>query len=380
MLQKYNPEKFLDLLRKTGFTTFDKPADYYGLSLILGGGETTLWELTGVYASLSRVLNRFLKEKKYYREDYHSPNLILNSNDTIKIREADPPLSASSIWLTYEALQKVNRPESESGWQYFSDSHGLAWKTGTSFGFRDGWAVGTTPRYVVGVWVGNATGEGRPGLTGISAAAPLMFDLVSLVGTGTWFKMPNEDLTMINVCTKSGYRAGPDCPETTESPACLSGLKTEACPYHQIVHLNKSRTLQVTSECVTPDEITNESWFVLPPAMEYFYKKKHSEYRTLPPIAAGCSGSETIAVMEFIYPTPGIKIFIPRDHTGELTKVITEVVHRNPSKKIFWHLDETYIGTTQYIHQLEMFAGSGNHMLTAVDEDGNIIRCGFIVI
>ena len=380
MLQKYNPERFLNLLQKTGFSTFDKPADYYGLSLILGGGETTLWELTGVYASLSRVLNRFLNEKKYFREDYHSPNLIFNPADTMKTREDDPPLSASSIWLTYEALQKVNRPESESGWQYFSTSPGLAWKTGTSFGFRDGWAVGTTPRYVVGVWVGNATGEGRPGLTGITAAAPIMFDLVNLMGSGTWFKAPNEDLTMIKVCSKSGFRAGPDCPETIEIQACLSGLKTEACPYHQIVHLNKSRTLQVTSECASPEEIINESWFVLPPAMEYFYKKKHPEYRKLPPVASGCSTSKNIQVMEFIYPTPGIKIFIPRDHTGELTKVITEVVHRNPSKKVFWHLDEKYIGTTQYIHQLEMFAGSGNHVLTAVDEDGNTIKCGFIII
>ena len=381
MLQKYNPERFLDLLHRTGFTTFNKPADYYGLSLILGGGETSLWELTGVYASLSRVLNRYLKEKKYVREDYHSPNLILREKgDTMKTMEADPPLSASSIWLTYEALQKVNRPETESGWQYFSTSRGLAWKTGTSFGFRDGWAVGTTPGYVVGVWVGNATGEGRPGLTGITAAAPLMFDLVNLMGSGTWFKVPNEDLTMIRVCSKSGFRAGPDCPETTEIPACLAGLKTEACPYHQIVHLNKSRTLQVTSECVSPGEIKNESWFVLPPAMEYFYKKKHTEYRTLPPVAAGCLTGKNIPVMEFIYPTSGIKIFIPRDHTGELTKVIAEVVHRNPSKKIFWHLDETYIGTTRYIHQIEMSAGSGNHVLTAVDEDGNMIGCRFGII
>ena len=73
MLQKYNPEKFLDLLKKTGFSTFNKPADHYGLSLILGGGETSLWELTGAYASMSRVLNSFLREKKYYKEDWHQP-------------------------------------------------------------------------------------------------------------------------------------------------------------------------------------------------------------------------------------------------------------------------------------------------------------------
>jgi penicillin-binding protein 1C len=381
MLQKFYPEKFLDLLHKTGFTSFKNTVDYYGLSIILGGGETSLWELTGVYASLSRVLNRFNREKKYYADDYHPPVLIKEQGvNATKKEDTDPPLSASSIWLTYEALQRVNRPESESGWQYFASSPDLAWKTGTSFGFRDGWAIGTTPRYVVGVWVGNATGEGRPGLTGITAAAPLMFDLVNLMGSGTWFKAPYEDLTTIRVCSRSGYRAGPDCPETLETEACLNGLRSEACPFHKLIHLNKSKTRQVTSECVSPDEIINEAWFVLPPAMEYFYKKKHSEYKTLPPMATGCSVSKNMPVMEFIYPTPGIKIFIPRDQTGELTRVITEVVHRNPAKKIFWHLDETYIGSTQFIHQLELSASSGSHILTAVDEDGNSIRCWFTVI
>lgn len=84
--------------------------------------------------------------------------------------------------------------------------------------------------------------------------------------------------------------------------------------------------------------------------------------------------------MEFIYPASGIKIFIPRDQTGTLTRVIPEVVHRNPVIKIFWHLDETYIGTTRYIHQIELLAATGNHTLTAVDEEGNTIRCAFTII
>ena len=296
------------------------------------------------------------------------------------IPDPDPPLSASSIWLTYEALQNVNRPESETGWQYFGSSPDLAWKTGTSFGFRDAWAVGTTPRYVVGVWAGNASGEGRPGLTGISAAAPIMFDLVNLMGSGAWFETPYNDMTMINACSISGFRAGPDCPETVAVPACLNGLRSEACPFHKIVHLNKSKTMQVNSDCVPAGEIVNEPWFVLPPAMEYFYRKKHTDYQILPPVAEGCAENKSMPAMEFIYPTSGIKIFIPRDHTGEMTKVVAEVAHRNPSRKIFWHLDEKYTGTTQYIHQLEFFAGEGKHTLVAVDEDGNSIRCGFTVI
>jgi penicillin-binding protein 1C len=293
--------------------------------------------------------------------------------------DTDPPLSASSIWLTYEALKKVNRPEGESGWQYFSSSPNLAWKTGTSFGFRDAWAVGTTPGYVIGVWAGNADGEGRPGLTGISAAAPILFDLVNMMGTNKWFEPPREDLTMIRVCSLSGFRAGPDCTETEEVSAHVNGLRSEMCPYHKIVHLDKSGTMQVNADCAPPAEIRNEPWFILPPAMEYFYRQKHPEYRVVPSPAPGCLGDKSIPVMEFIYPTTGVKIFIPRDETGGLTRVIPEVAHRNPAKKIFWHLDQKYIGTTKFIHQVEILADAGEHVLTVVDEDGNSIRCVFTI-
>jgi penicillin-binding protein 1C len=260
MLQQYNNDRFLNLLRRTGLTTFNKPADHYGLSLILGGGETTLWELTGAYASLSRVLNNFNRHRKYYREDFHEPILFADSKtEEDKHEDPEPPYTASAIWLTYEALQKVNRPESETGWQYFSSGSRLAWKTGTSFGFRDGWAVGTTPGYVTGVWTGNADGEGRPGLTGITAAAPLLFELSGLTNSEGWFEVPREEMTTITVCSQSGYRAGPDCPETVETLVCTTGLRSESCPYHHIVHLNNTRTMQVSSECYDPGEIVNES-------------------------------------------------------------------------------------------------------------------------
>ena len=381
MLRGYTPERFLELLKNTGFTSFNKPADHYGLSLILGGGETSLWELSGVYASLSRVLKRFNNEKKYNSSDYHPPVLLTPESETYEaIEETTPPLSAASIWLTYEALRMVNRPETETGWQYFSSAPEIAWKTGTSFGFRDAWAVGTTPEYVIGVWAGNADGEGRPGLTGISAAAPVLFDLAGIMKSSSWFTPPYEEMTNIPVCTDSGYRAGPDCPETEEASICQNGLKSEACPFHRIIHLNKSRTRQVTDGCVPAAEIVNESWFVLPPSMEFFFRQKHSDYKPLPPFAAGCQAGKNLQVMEFIYPSPGIKIFIPRDHTGESTRVIAEVVHRNPSKRIFWHLDEKYMATTRVTHQTEFLAPAGTHTLTVVDEDGNTIKCSFAII
>ncbi len=378
MLMNYNPERFLEILKKTGFTTFSRSADHYGLSLILGGGETSLWELTGAYASLSRVLRRYNEEKRYLREDYHPPVLVYDANaHSGRPEDADPPFSAAAIWLTYEALKKVNRPATESGWQYFSSSSGLAWKTGTSFGFRDAWAVGTTPEYVIGVWVGNADGEGRPGLTGISAAAPVLFDLAAIMNGGRWFTIPGDELATVKVCRQSGYRAGPFCEETEEVEICMRGLRSVPCPYHRVIHLNSNRTMQVTADCANPSSIISEPWFVLPPAMEYFFRKKNSNYKPLPPLAPGCRDEKGIPVMEFIYPDNGVDIFIPRDQKGELTRVIAEVIHRDAEKKVFWHIDDEFTGTTRHSHRIEILAGPGRHFLTAVDEDGNMIKCSF---
>ena len=78
------------------------------------------------------------------------------------------------MYQTFQSLKEVNRPGTNQNWQYFDSSNEIAWKTGTSFGFRDAWAVGTTKDVVVGVWVGNADGEGRPGLVGPQAAAPII--------------------------------------------------------------------------------------------------------------------------------------------------------------------------------------------------------------
>ena len=86
------------------------------------------------------------------------------------------PFPAGAVWQTFDALKEVNRPE-EIDWKSIPSMQTIAWKTGTSYGFRDAWAVGVTPRYAVGVWVGNATGEGKPGLVGAQTAGPVLFDI-----------------------------------------------------------------------------------------------------------------------------------------------------------------------------------------------------------
>ncbi|MEI6456776.1 MAG: penicillin-binding protein 1C, partial [bacterium] len=174
MLQAYGYTPFYNLLRNLGITTLTKPADHYGLALILGGAEAKLWDLAGIYASMARVLNHFTMENPGYRKaDYHPPLLIPSENHTKQsLNETSSWFTVASVWLTFEAMVEVARPGEEAEWQQFSSSRRIAWKTGTSFGNRDAWSLGVTPEYVVAVWVGNASGEGRPGLTGLGVAAP----------------------------------------------------------------------------------------------------------------------------------------------------------------------------------------------------------------
>lgn len=381
MLRDYTPSRFQMLLARTGLTSFTRPPEHYGLSMILGGGEVSLWELTGMFASLSRVLNRYNREAAYGSGDYHAPILVAADTATFKyVQDPDPPLTAGAIWLTYNALRKVNRPDSESGWQFMGSSPDVAWKTGTSFGFRDAWAVGTTTDYVIGVWAGNADGEGRPGLTGVASAAPILFDLIGYLNPRGWFARPgSEELTLASICSESGHRAGPDCRERVDMWIPVAGLRTEACPFHRIITLNADRTARVTSLCAEPSDIISEPWFVLPPAMEFFYKKRNPAYRVMPPVAPGCSEGNNIPEMEFIYPPGDAGIFIPRDHTGELTRFVAEIVHRDPGMKVFWHLDDEYMGETRFIHQTEILASEGTHVITVVDLKGNRAEARFTI-
>ncbi|MBR1538791.1 MAG: penicillin-binding protein 1C, partial [Bacteroidales bacterium] len=173
MLHEYGVEKFIDLLQKLGMTTITRGADTYGLSLILGGAEIKLGDLAAVYASMARELRDDAAESR-----------------TAAWGRAVPPLSRGALWCTFEALTEVNRPEEEGDWHSFNSTRKVAWKTGTSYGNRDAWSVGVTPDYVVAVWVGNCNGEGRPLLTGVGYAAPVMFDLFSLLPSTGWFEMP----------------------------------------------------------------------------------------------------------------------------------------------------------------------------------------------
>ena len=171
LLRDYGYPRFHALLQQLGFTTMSRPADHYGLALILGGAEASLWEVAGAYANLADGARA--AQGGSARTGTATRAVVAQCRDA---RITGPSaLSIGAAWLTQQALLEVARPAEEANWRTFADSRQIAWKTGTSWGLRDAWAVGSSTRYTVGVWAGNADGVGVAGLTGGTAAAPLLF-------------------------------------------------------------------------------------------------------------------------------------------------------------------------------------------------------------
>ena len=377
MLSQYNTGRFMTLLKQLGMTTLRFSEDHYGASLILGGAEGSLWDMCGMYASLARQLNHYrLYNGRYNPMDIHPltthtytrPDSIKNIFDQ-RLKNTSI-LSYASIWFTLEAMSELNRPEEEADWQQFSSMKRIAWKTGTSYGGRDAWAIGVTPRYVVGVWVGNANGEGRSGLTGVGYAAPILFDIFSLLPDSPWFDMPYDEVEKIPVCHHSGHKASPLCTQADTVYIPRSGMSTPVCPYHRLVHLSQDGHYRVNSSCESVHKMKICSWFVLPPAQAYYYRNFHIDYQPLPPLKPGCEEVQS-RQMAILYPEHHSILYLPKGFSHTPEKVVLKATHIKADATIFWHLDDIYIGKTKHQHQLACFIEPGNHILTLIDDNGN---------
>lgn len=365
MLQRYGVPKFHSFLQQVGLKTINRSSSYYGLSLILGGAEATLWDVTNAYAMMGRSLLQLPQT---------SCSLLL---PTSRITESTGPFQPGAVWQTFDALKEVNRPE-EIDWKSIPSMQTIAWKTGTSYGFRDAWAVGVTPRYAVGVWVGNATGEGKPGLVGAQTAGPVLFDIFNLLPSSSWFTRPAGIFVEAEVCRKSGHLKGRFCDETDTLLVLPAGLRTEACPYHHLVTLSADESQRIYENCANTEPTLRKSWFTLPPVWEWYYKQHHPEYKPLPPFKAGC-GEDTFQPMQFIYPPMNARIKLPKQLDGSKGFLTVELAHNNPNATVFWHLDETYQAQTQDFHKISLQPAAGKHSLTAVDGEGNTISTTFFV-
>ena len=358
LLNAFGTDRFYRFLEKASISTLFRTPDEYGLTLILGGGEATLLELAALYRGLANN-GHFPPPRQLEAPSFvSSPNLI----------------SPEASYLTMEIMKSLKRPGAEYFWEQFSSPRPVAWKTGTSFGQRDGWAIGITPDWTIAVWTGNFDGEGNPRLTGAGSAAPLMFRIFSTLPAPSgnkWFSRRNLSFRRVLLCRDSGFTAGPNCPHTVEAEAPERARPLPPCPYHRSLFVTPDEKYQVCSRCWTPGEYKQVRRLVLPPDVSQFMRNRGIDFIGIPLHKPECPTIPMDHSLWITYPEKGARIMIPRDFQGRWQKVTITAAHRNRNTRVFWYVDGAYRGVTHGLHKLPLLLDTGKHRITAVDEAGS---------
>jgi penicillin-binding protein 1C len=372
ILHGYGYKKFYDQLKQYGMTTLFRSAEDYGLALILGGAETTLYDLVNIYANISNTaqgihFGKFLKIK------------ALEDMDLEYIGSA--PLSEGAAYLTLEAIKQLKRPGIDEKIKNLFSRNNIAWKTGTSYGLRDAWSIGTTPEYTVGVWCGNATGEGVSGLSGTQTAAPIMFEIFGVLDIVKWFDKPFISLKQIDVCVEDGYLATDIC-ESKKIDMPIKSNFRQTSPYRVSLHIDPITKKRVDSNCEKAWNMQEKHFFVLPANEAYFYKQINSIYKGLPEYRSDCklNSSNETKVIEINYPAKGHSIYLPQELDGTFGMVTLKARHQTINSRLYWHIDDKFIGITENMHDMSLYIKPGKHLLLIMDSNGNRTQRYFNVL
>lgn len=369
LLSAYGQRDFYYFLLQAGVSTLFRTADDYGLPLILGGAETTLFDLVRLYRGLG-LGGRF-------------PPLSLVESDSIPGSDMPRLVSTGSSALVLEMLRGLTRPGESVWWERRADSWPIAWKTGTSYGNRDAWALGVTPDWTIGVWVGNFSGEENVNLRSTDTSAPLLLDIFELLPRHTrWFDVSPDEFRTETVCAETGYLAGDACEHTIDVRVPAGAGTLPLCPYHQFVFLDASGTHEVCSHCWGDEPPRRESRLHLPPDVVQYLAERGTVVEQIPPHNPICPvlGGATTSDLAILYPSFGSVLYLPRDFDGSAGAFTAHAASRHPDARLFWYLDGTYLGETVDLHTMGIEIGYGEHYLLIIDEQGTSESIEFQVL
>lgn len=345
LLDEYGVDKFFYFLKDV--VNFPE-RDYsnYGLSLILGTKEISVENIAKLYYGLSQYGE--FKDLKYIRDD--------------KKIEGRKLISKGASYLTLEAMQGVQRYGIDN---LYLGRDGIAWKTGTSYGQRDAWAGGISPRCTVVVWCGNFTGEGNRNISGVVTAGQLLFKIFKVLpNENESFIKPNEELKKIKIDSETGYRLRYDVPsEEIDYPKDAKNLKVS--PYYKKVFIN-SKGEEIDSR--------NEEFIESKEKIVLSYPIELLDYMARENISISNVRDEKIKI---IYPLNNIKIFLPKDFEERKSLIVKVANPKN--KKLYWYHNGKYIFSGRDRERAFDFL-EGEHRLTLVSESGEVVEVKFYIL
>ncbi|NMO15373.1 penicillin-binding protein 1C [Pyxidicoccus fallax] len=344
-------------LKQAGITGL-KSEEHYGLSLSLGSAGVSMVELVELYAMLAN--GGLLRPLRVVTDAPRDEGVRL--------------LSAEASFMVLDGLEKGPRPSQPFRAEWTRDSVPVAWKTGTSTGFRDAWSVGVVGPYVVAVWVGNFDGQSNPAFVGQTAAAPLMFELVDSVRSrdgdvSAVRRTPPPGLSRVHVCALTGGIPGPHCHRKTSTWFIPGTSPIRACDVHREILVDTRTGLRSCAPGPTTRAEVFEFW---PSDLLRLFQKAGLPRRVPPREDASCGlehGASEGTPPRITTPEEGVDYNVRASATGPQTVPLVVVTDADV-RRVFWFVDEQLVGTAPRGEPLHWAARPGTYIVRAVDDRG----------
>ncbi|UJX39907.1 penicillin-binding protein 1C [Desulfovibrio sp. JY] len=355
LLNSIGTSPFLELLRRGGLTTLDQPAAHYGLSLILGGGEVTLLDLANLYADLASG------------GEHRPPRLLRDAPPVPAIRLFSPEACA----LVTEMLTKLERPDLPTSWERALAVPAVAWKTGTSYGHRDAWAVGYSAGRVIGVWVGNMDGTPVSGISGAVYAGPILFELFrALEPHGSRLAAPpGLNIREIEVCAESRQLPGPDCPRRVTAKIIPGVTKLGPCPVHRRLLVDAASGLALSGDCLATHAAKSVMVATYPAELVSWWRGVGIPFVPPPGPEPGC-GAPHGEGPRIVSPSPGTPYVFRRDAPAAFQRIALAADAPAGSRRLSWYVDGELAAQGAPGATLFWQPSLGSHRLVAVDDQG----------
>ncbi|MEA4856459.1 MAG: penicillin-binding protein 1C [Solidesulfovibrio sp.] len=356
LLHAVGPAPFLDTLRLAGLSSLDKPAGHYGLSLVLGGGEVTLLALANAYADLASL-------------GEHRPPRLLAGPAGPGTRLFSPEAAA----MVTEMLAKVERPDLPTSWDRALAVPAVAWKTGTSYGHRDAWAIGYSADRVIGVWVGNMDGTPVKGISGAVHAGPILFELFRAVEPrGSRLAVPSWcNIREVEVCADSRELPGPDCPRRVPARIVPGVTRLGPCPVHgrQLVDAASGKAL--SADCLASHEAASVVVSRYPAELVSWWRATGIPFEAPPEPEPGC-GAPAGQGPRIVSPSPATPYVYRRDAPAEAQRIALSADAPADSRRLSWYADGELIAQGGPGERLFWQPSPGRKRLVCVDDLGRL--------
>lgn len=355
LLARAGPGRFLSLLRRGGLATLDKSSSHYGLALALGACETTLLDLTNLYCSLRM-------------DGVYRPVQFVPGRPAKGVRI----VSREAAHLVGEILTEVSRPDLPRSWALTRDVPRVAWKTGTSFGHRDAWAIGFSSRLTIGVWVGNFDGSAVRGISGAEHAGPLLFELFrALEGdSGEWREPRGLQLESVALCAASRDLPGEHCRATIQAERVPGRSSLTRCDWHRAAFVDRSSGHILSGDCLDGRPYERRVLTVYPPELQAWWRAGRQAVAPLPPVSADCGGVQAGTAPRIVSPQAGTPYLLRADAPARYQKVPLTAAADSRADRLYWYQDGVLVGAVAVGDRLFVPLRPGEHRLVAVDNFG----------